>query len=56
MEQIRRGRPKVKDPRNQNVNFRVTETELKQAQDICIKHDIRYIDIFLKGLDYWSQK
>lgn len=56
MEKTKLGRPKVKNPRSQNINFRVTEQELKEAQEICIKNDIRYVDIFLKGIEFWSRK
>lgn len=57
MEQIRRGRPKSKEPiRDKRLSIKVTAEELARVQDICVKHDIRYIDVVLKGLDYWSQK
>ena len=56
MENKKLGRPKAKNPRKENINFRVTESELKEAQKICVENDIRYVDIFLKGLESWSHK
>ena len=56
MENKKLGRPKLKNPRKENINFRVTESELKEAQKVCIENDIRYVDIFLKGLEFWSRK
>ncbi len=57
MENIRRGRPKSKVPtRNKNINFRVSDDEMKKIQKICIDNDLRYIDIFFKGLEFWSDK
>lgn len=57
MEKMKRGRPKSKEPiRTKNINFRVTEEELKRVHKICVEHDVRYIDVFLKGLEHWSKK
>lgn len=57
MEKLRRGRPKSKEPvRDKNINFRVTEKEYEDIQKICFENDIRYIDVFLKGLEFWSRK
>ena len=57
MEGPKRGRRKSPNPtKNKNINFRVTEKEAELAQEVCIEHDIRYIDIFLKGLEHWSKK
>ena len=57
MENIKRGRPKSKNPtRDKAITFRLTEKELEIAQKVCIDNDIRYIDIFLKGLENWSRK
>jgi len=56
VEKKKLGRPKAKNPRNENINFRVTESELKEAQKVCIENDIRYVDIFIKGLEFWSNK
>ena len=57
MEKMRRGRPKSKEPkRDKNINFRVTEQELQEIQQICIENDLIYLDIFKKGLEYWSRK
>ena len=57
MEKMRRGRPKSKEPiRDKNINFRVSEKEYNDIQNICNENDIRYIDVFLKGLDFWSKK
>lgn len=57
MEKMRRGRPKSKEPtRDKNINFRVNEQELNEIQRVCIENDLRYLDIFLKGLEFWSNK
>lgn len=56
VENKKLGRPKLKNPRKENINFRVTESELKEAQKVCVENDIRYVDIFLKGLEFWSRK
>ena len=57
MEEPKRGRRKSPNPtRNKNINFRVTEKEAEHAMEVCIEHDIRYVDIFLKGLEFWSKK
>ena len=57
MEGPKRGRRKSPNPiKEKRINFRVTEKELEHAQEVCIKNDIRYIHVFLKGLEYWSQK
>lgn len=54
---MRRGRPKSKEPiRDKRLSIKVTEDELKAIQEICYKHDIRYIDVVMKGLEYWSRK
>lgn len=55
MEKRKIGRPKAKGPvRNKNINFRVTEEELEKIIKICNDNDIRYIDVFLKGLEFWN--
>lgn len=57
MENKRIGRPKSKQPvRDKNINFRVSLSELKYIQKICNDNDLRYIDIFFKGLENWSIK
>ena len=57
MEKMRTGRPKSKEPtRNKRLSTRVTENELQQLQSVCIKHDIQYIDVVKKGIEYWSRK
>lgn len=57
MEKRKLGRPKSKEPiRDKNINFRVTESELEKIIKICNDNNIRYIDVFLKGLEYWSNK
>ncbi len=51
------GRPKSKEPtKNKSINFRVTDTELKSAQEICNRNNITYSEIFKKGLEHWSRK
>lgn len=55
MEKRKPGRPKSNLPtRNKNINFRVTLDELEKAIRICNFHNIRYVDVFLKGLENWT--
>lgn len=56
MDKRKTGRPKSKNPRNKNISFRVTVDEMKHAQEIADKNELTYIEIFLKGLEYWSDK
>ncbi len=57
VEKMKMGRPKSKLPtRNRSVAFRLSEAELLRARKICIANRINYIDIFLKGLEYWSDE
>lgn len=56
MDRQKLGRPKTKNPRDKRLSIRVTEKELEQARKICDKNNITYIDIFSKGLEYWSRK
>ena len=40
MDRSKMGRPKSKEPtKNKSINFRVTDTELKSAQEICNRWD-----------------
>ena len=56
MEKVKRGRPKSKEPiRDKRLSLKVTAKELETIQEVCIRHDIRYIDIVMKGLEYWSK-
>ena len=56
MEKLKRGRPKSKLPiRDKRLSIKVTSNELVTIQDICLKNDIRYIDVVMKGLEYWSK-
>ena len=51
------GRPTLNEtPRDKTLSIRVTADELEIIQKLCIKHNIRYIDIVTKGVEYWSQK
>lgn len=56
MEKRKPGRPKIKNPKNKRISFPVTETDLKNAQEISYKNDITYAEIFAKGLEFWSTK
>lgn len=56
MEGRKMGRPKAKNPRNKQISFPVTEAELKRAQEIANKNELTYVEIFLKGLEHWSDK
>jgi regulator of PEP synthase PpsR (kinase-PPPase family) len=57
VENVKRGRPKSKEPiRDKRLSIKVTAEELAEIQAICIKNDIRYIDVVKKGLEYWSTK
>ena len=51
------GRPKSKEPiRDKRLSIRISAPELEELQKVCIKHDIQYIDVVLKGVEYWSRK
>lgn len=51
------GRPPLnKTKRDKRLSIKVTAEELAEIQAVCIKHDIRYIDVVKKGLEYWSTK
>lgn len=57
MEKMKRGRPKSKEPiRDKRLSVKVTQAELEQIQKICIENDLRYIDVIMKGLEFWSDK
>ena len=57
MDKMKRGRPKSTEPiRDKRLSIRITADELTLLQEVCIKHDIRYIDVVLKGLEYWSNQ
>lgn len=57
MEKMKRGRPKSKESiRDRRLSIKVTAEELAEIRAVCIKHDIRYIDVIKKGLEYWFNK
>ena len=57
VEKMRRGRPKSDQPtRNKVITVRMSEEELKKLQDLCYEKRIAYIDVLLKGLEFWSRK
>ena len=56
MDRKKIGRPKAENPRNKLITFRVTEKELADTIELCNELDIRYVDIFKKGMEYWSRK
>ena len=57
MEKRKPGRPKSKEPtRNVSVAFRLTEAEYEQAKNVCVRNGITNADVFLKGVEYWSNK
>lgn len=57
MEKTKRGRRKSTAPiRDKNINLRVTAEELDRIQKICIEHDLRYVDILMKGAEYWLDR
>ena len=57
MEKRKPGRPKSKKPTlNIAITFRLTEEEFERAKKVAIDNDITNADIFLKGVDYWSDK
>lgn len=57
VEKMKMGRPTLNEtPRDKTLSIRVTADELEIIQKLCIKHNIRYIDIVTKGVEYWSQK
>lgn len=57
VEKLKPGRPKSNKPtRNRSITIRLTESELEQLQKICYRDRVSYVDILLKGLEFWSQK
>lgn len=57
MEKMKRGRPKSKEPiRDKRLSIKVTAEELERIQKVCIENDLRYIDVVMKGLEFWSNK
>lgn len=57
MEKMKLGRPTLNDtPRNKRLSIKVTEDELEKIQKVCIENNLRYIDIVLRGLEFWSDK
>ena len=57
MEKRKPGRPKSKEPiKDKRLSVKITEKMLTDCQQICIKHNITYVDIIEKGLEYWSKK
>lgn len=54
---MKKGRPTLnKTPRDKRLSIRVTSEELQKIQKVCIENNIQYIDVILKGLEYWSNK
>ena len=54
---MKRGRPKSSEPiRDKRLSIKVTSKELEEIQKVCIENDIRYIDVVMKGLEFWSDK
>ena len=57
MENKKLGRPKSKGPvRDKRLSVRVTSEELESIQKVCCENELQYIDVILKGLEYWSDK
>lgn len=57
MEKRKPGRPKSKGPiKDKRISVKVTEYTLNKCREVCLKHDITYVDIIEKGLEYWSRK
>jgi hypothetical protein len=57
VEKKKLGRPKSKEPiKDKRFSVKVTEDMLNRCQEVCIEHDIRYVDIIEKGLEFWSNK
>ena len=56
MDRKKMGRPTIENPKNKTITFRVTEDYLRKTIEMCDKLNIRYVDIFDKGLAYWSRK
>ena len=57
MEKRKPGRPKSKEPiKDKRMSVKITEKMLSDCQHICIKHNITYVDIIEKGLEYWTNK
>ena len=54
---MKKGRPTLKTtPRNKRLSIRVTDEELKMIQKVCIENNLQYVDVVMKGLEYWSKK
>ena len=57
VEKMKKGRPTLNEtPRNKRLSIKVTSEELERIQKVCTENNLRYIDIVLKGLEYWSRK
>lgn len=57
MENKKPGRPKSEKPiRNKSITMKLTESELTQLKEICYENRIAYIDVLLKGVEFWSRK
>lgn len=57
MENRKPGRPKSDKPtRNKSITLKLTDNELKELKDVCYEKRLSYIDVLLKGLEYWSRK
>ena len=57
VEKMKMGRPTLNEtPRNKRLSIKVTSEELERIQKVCIENNLRYRDIVLKGLEYWSKK
>lgn len=55
MEKRKPGRPKTNKPtRDKMITLRVTEEEYAKLQKLCYDERIAYVDILLKGLEYWT--
>ena len=54
---MKMGRPTLNTtPRDKRLSIRVTAEELEKIQRVCIQNNIQYLDIVMKGLEYWSNK
>lgn len=57
MEIKKPGRPKSDKPiRNKSITIKLTENELEKLKEVCYEDRLSYIDVLLKGLEFWSTK
>lgn len=57
MESKKPGRPKLQRPtRDKTINIRLTDSEFNELKTLCYDNRISYIDVLLKGVEFWSKQ